>query len=106
DRGGAAPDLHGGMRAKRLPASAFACPNPAPVTFADIVFALDVADAVIPRPDGYDGWWPTWSGGFGDLLAHPDPTTDRPVAWWPIHRQVRRPAPSRRRPGGRRAPLA
>jgi glutamine synthetase len=80
------PDLNGTLRVKQLPAGGLSAPDG--VTFSDIVFVLDIADALIPRPDGYDGWWPEWSGGFGDLLARPDPTTDRPIAWWPNHRHL------------------
>ena len=78
------PDLNGTLRVKQLPAGGLSAPDG--VTFSDIVFVLDIADALIPRPDGYEGWWPEWSGGFGDLLARTDPATDRPIAWWPGHR--------------------
>lgn len=82
------PDLNGTLRAKHLPATGRTGTSPDRVTFSDIVFALDIADALMPRPAGFDGWWPEWSGGFGDLDARCDPSTDRPLAWWPRHRHV------------------
>ncbi|NUR25956.1 MAG: glutamine synthetase [Catenulispora sp.] len=48
---------------------------------SDVIGILDVEDEMMARPDGYDGWWPTWSSGFEDMSAVPDLSTFTPVPW-------------------------
>ena len=42
---------------------------------------MDWQDEVMPVPRGYEGWWPSWDRGFGDLAAVPDLETLRVIPW-------------------------
>lgn len=74
-------DIHGQFRAKFIPAWRFAKDPAAPIHISDVIGILDIEDEMIPRPAGYDGWWPTWEGGFEDMETVPDLSTFTPVPW-------------------------
>ena len=74
-------DIHGQFRAKFIPAWRFDKEPTAAMHIADVLAIMDIEDGMMPRPDGYSGWWPTWEGGFDDLEAVPDLSTFTPVDW-------------------------
>ncbi|MFD9624027.1 glutamine synthetase family protein [Streptomyces virginiae] len=76
-------DINGIFRGKRLPAERFIANPYEPVRFADYFIALDPSQHLIPPPPDFDGWWPDWSRGFGDIEAVPDLSTFRVAAWLP-----------------------
>lgn len=74
-------DINGIFRGQRLPAWRFEREPDAPVYFCDHVVTMDVEIEPIPREPDFEGWWPDWSGGRGDMVAHPDLSTFRIVPW-------------------------
>ncbi|MEU1520145.1 glutamine synthetase family protein [Streptomyces sp. NPDC005811] len=74
-------DVHGQFRAKFIPAWRFAKDPAAPIHISDVIAILDIEDEMIPRPAGYEGWWPTWDSGFEDMECVPDLSTFTPVPW-------------------------
>src|SRR6185503_11030256 len=74
-------DLNGTFRAKRFPAERIAG-KPAPeVEFSEAIWTMDLVDFPQPTPPGYEGTWPSWATGFGDVVAVADLTTLRRVPW-------------------------
>ncbi|OBJ42237.1 hypothetical protein A5630_21255 [Mycolicibacterium mucogenicum] len=74
-------DIHGQFRAKFIPGWRFEREPDAPMHIADVLAIMDIEDAMMPKPAGYSGWWPTWDGGFDDFDATPDLSTFTPVPW-------------------------
>lgn len=74
-------DVHGQFRAKFIPTWRFAEDPSAPMHISDVIGIMDIEDEMMPLPAGYDGWWPSWEGGFEDLEAVPDLSTFTPVPW-------------------------
>lgn len=74
-------DIHGQFRAKFIPAWRFENEPTAAMHIADVLAIMDIEDGMMPRPSGYEGWWPTWDAGFDDLDAVPDLSTFTPVSW-------------------------
>lgn len=81
-----APDLVGALRTRYAPV-ATARGGELP-HFSDIIFALDAAGRVVPRPERFRGWWPAWDEGFGDLRGTPDESSRRTLAWRSGHEAV------------------
>lgn len=74
-------DTNGVFRAKRIPAARLDARGAAEVEFSSYMWAMDLDDHPQPAPEGYAHWWPSWDGGFGDVVAIGDPATLRVVPW-------------------------
>lgn len=74
-------DTNGVFRAKRIPAKSLGEGGAAEVEFSNYMFVMDLDDFPQPEPEGYAHWWPSWQGGFGDVVAVGDPATLRVVPW-------------------------
>lgn len=80
----AATDTHGVMRGKRVPISQLARLLGHGVPFCDVLWVLHVDEsALVARPDGHAGYFPTERNGYPDVVARPDPSTLRIVPWHP-----------------------
>ncbi len=78
----AGPDLHGILRGKSVAAERFAADPQAPLGVSDLVFALDPNGAVVPRPSGFEGWWPSGdTTGHEDITLVPNLETFRALPW-------------------------
>jgi glutamine synthetase len=78
---GAAADLNGIFRGKRVPVERFTEHPLEPVYVSDYFWAMDTEEMVIAPEPGYQGWWPSWEAGFGDVAPIPDLSTFRIVPW-------------------------
>jgi glutamine synthetase len=74
-------DLNGVFRAKRIPAARFAAMDEPGVEFSEYMWVMDIDDYPQPRPEGFQGWWPDWTTGYGDVEAVADLSTLRDVPW-------------------------
>jgi glutamine synthetase len=74
-------DTNGVFRAKRMPAAHFAGDGEVTVEFSEYMWAMDLDEYPQPEPDGYAHWWPSWTTGFGDVVAVADLSTLREVPW-------------------------
>lgn len=74
-------DVNGIFRSKRIPAWRFVQDPEDPIHFADVMCVMDVADGIVEPPANYEGWFPSWEVGFGDLKATPDLGTLRSIPW-------------------------
>ena len=74
-------DLNGIFRAKRIPAERFAASPEPTVEFSEYMWAMDIDEVALPRPENFEGWWPTWATGFSDTIAVADLATLRRVPW-------------------------
>ncbi|MFI8829211.1 glutamine synthetase family protein [Streptomyces sp. NPDC053431] len=74
-------DINGVFRGKRISAHQFHADPSAPVLFADYLLIMDLHQDVVPPPPEFEGWWPTWEGGFGDIDAIPDLASFRLAGW-------------------------
>lgn len=74
-------DLCGVFRAKRVPAERFASSSEPSVEFSEYMWAMDIDENALPRPDNFVGWWPSWATGFGDTVAVADLSSLRRVPW-------------------------
>jgi glutamine synthetase len=76
-----ASDINGIFLGKRVPAARFAEHPLASVAVSDYFWVMDTEQNPIPPPPGYEGWWPSWKHGYGDVDAFPDLATFRVVPW-------------------------
>jgi len=74
-------DWNGVFRAKRVPAGRFASTSELAVEFSEYMWVMDLEDQPQPTPPGFEGHWPDYSNGFGDVEAVPDLATLREVPW-------------------------
>lgn len=75
-------DTNGVLRGKRVSSERFIAGAQPAFEISELLWVLDIADAgLVPRPAGYDGWWPEWATGFGDMVALADLGTLRRVPW-------------------------
>jgi glutamine synthetase len=78
---GAAADVNGIFRGKRIPAERFLEHPLHPVHVSDYFWIMDSEENVVPRESTYEGWWPSWEEGFGDIAPLPDLATFRVAPW-------------------------
>lgn len=76
-------DHSGLFRAKRVPASRFAASDHPGIEFSEYMWVMDIEDYPQPSPKDFEGWWPDWATGFGDIEAVADLSTLRRVPWLP-----------------------
>jgi glutamine synthetase len=78
----AGADTNGLLRGKRIPLDHLAGAIRDGVRMCEVVWLMDVVEeALVHRPDGHEGYFPSERGGFGDLLLRPDTETLRIVPW-------------------------
>jgi glutamine synthetase len=78
----AGADTNGLLRGKRIPLDHLERAIRDGVRMCEVVWLMDVVEeALVARPDGYEGYFPTEREGFGDLLLRPDTETLRIVPW-------------------------
>jgi glutamine synthetase len=76
-----AADLNGIFRGERIPATRFILNPLASVAISDAFWVVDPETELEPKEPGYEGWWPSWDLGFGDVMVLPDLSTFRIVPW-------------------------
>ena len=77
-------DTHGVMRGKRIPVGQLAEVLEHGLPICDVFWVMHVDESdLVPRPDGYTGYFPTETTGYPDIHAVPDPATLRIVPWHP-----------------------
>jgi glutamine synthetase len=76
-------DLNGVLRGKYIPAARFQKSPTAPIPFCEVIYLVDLQEAIIPAPPDAGDWWPRVETGVGDLHAVPDLSTFRSVPWLP-----------------------
>jgi glutamine synthetase len=75
-------DQNGVLRGKRLPVQRFLGILEHGVPLCDVFWAMDVAEeALVERPEGHRGYFPTKARGYPDILLRPDLATARLVPW-------------------------
>lgn len=74
-------DVHGQSRGKFIPRWRFEKDPTEPMHIADVLAIMDIEDDMMPRPEGFTGWWPTWDTGFADWEAVPDLSSFSPAPW-------------------------
>lgn len=78
----AGADTNGLLRGKRIPLDHLERAIRDGVRMCEVVWLMDVVEeALVRRPDGHEGYFPSECGGFGDLLLRPDTETLRIVPW-------------------------
>lgn len=78
----AGADTHGIMRGKRVPIEQLARLLEHGMPLCDVFWVMHVDEsALVARPDGHEGYFPTERNGYPDILALPDRTTARLVPW-------------------------
>lgn len=74
-------DTVGVFRTKRVSGERFARGADPMMNISEYMFGVDIADGLQSRPSGYEGWWPTFDTGLGDIDVVPDLATLRRVPW-------------------------
>ncbi|WP_299562426.1 glutamine synthetase family protein [uncultured Mycolicibacterium sp.] len=75
-------DTHGVMRGKRVPIEQLPRVLEHGLPMCDVFWVMHVDESdLVPRPEGYTGYFPTERNGYPDILAVPDPATLRIVPW-------------------------
>jgi glutamine synthetase len=78
----AGADTHGVMRGKRVPIGQLARLLAHGVALCDVFWVLHLDEsALVERPEGHVGYFPTERNGYPDILGVPDPSTLRIVPW-------------------------
>jgi glutamine synthetase len=78
----AGADTHGIMRGKRVPIEQLGRLLEHGMPLCDVFWVMHVDEsALVPRPDGHAGYFPTERNGYPDILAVPDRGTVRVVPW-------------------------
>jgi glutamine synthetase len=78
----AGADTHGVMRGKRVPIGQLTRLLAHGVALCDVFWVLHLDEsALVERPEGHVGYFPTERNGYPDILAVPDPSTLRIVPW-------------------------
>jgi glutamine synthetase len=74
-------DAHGQSRGKFIPRWRFEKDPTEALHIADVLAIMDIEDEMMPRPDGFTGWWPSWESGYADFEAVADLDTFAPAPW-------------------------
>lgn len=75
-------DTHGVFRGKRIPIDQVAGVLAHGMPLCDVFWVLHVDEsALVPRPDGHRGYFPTEAAGYPDIVGVPDLSTARIVPW-------------------------
>ena len=78
----AGADTHGIMRGKRVPIGQLGRLLEHGMPLCDVLWVMHIDEsALVTRPDGHAGYFPTERQGYPDILAVPDPSTLRIVPW-------------------------
>jgi len=78
----AGSDTHGVMRGKRIPVEHVPGILEHGMPLCDVFWVMHVDEsALVPRPEGHTGYFPTEAQGYPDILAVVDPATARTVPW-------------------------
>lgn len=77
----AGSDMTGILRGKRMSSKGFLERAEGGFGFSDYLFAIDIEEQLIPKQDGYAGWWPSWDTGLEEIIALPDLGTFSVAPW-------------------------
>lgn len=74
-------DTNGLFRSKRMSSERFAREADPLMNMSEYMFGMDISGGIPPRPENYDGLWPSMDTGLADLEAVPDMSSLRRVPW-------------------------
>lgn len=75
-------DTHGIMRGKRIPMNQFERVLREGMPLCDVFWVMHVDESdLVKRPERHQGYFPTESAGYPDILALPDTSSARIVPW-------------------------
>jgi glutamine synthetase len=78
----AGTDTNGVLRGKRMGVEHFLRGADHGIALCDVFWVMDLAEeALVERPAGHEGYFPTKAQGYPDILLVPDPSSARLVPW-------------------------